>query len=148
MHTHAHTRTHTHTQREHFKNYTFCSYNLIIFMHTACSANNEMKRMVLIKTQVYLSLQKGGYQGKVFWVLDKPAVRERKSCDTEQTQASNAVWSSLGDLWRLIPLVRFNIGLCLTRQDLSHFLLQLISVSWSRTLQSPGHSQTKYDTDR
>lgn len=29
--------------------------------------------MVLIKTQVYLSLQKRGYQAKVFWVLDKPA---------------------------------------------------------------------------
>lgn len=97
-----------------------------------------MKRMVLIKTQVYLSLQKGGYQAKVFWVLDKPAVRERKSCDTEQTQPSNAVFNHLiismtfvkviSLEWhdtRLICLVRFlihSVKVMLkkqTRQDLS-----------------------------
>jgi len=98
-------------------------------VHTASSANNEMKRMVLIKMQVYLSLQKGGYQAKVFWVLDKPAMRERKSCDTEQTQLSNAILNHFIILMTGKVPHPLSKSCLTTRLDLSHFLLLLTSAS-------------------
>lgn len=56
------------------KTYSLHSSTLIMYIrstHTDCIAC----MMVLIKTLMYLSLQTGGYQGKVFRVLDKPAER-------------------------------------------------------------------------